>query len=360
MALYFSRFVQLCWLCLLCFNVSAVEMNGLYTAQIAVQTQTYQERQKAYKKAIEMVFIRISGDPNISNNSDIKNAINNPTRYLSQYQFQHVDGQLYLKAQFNNKAINQQIRATGGTIWGSRRPQLIWWLALENDNAQRNIVADGNHNEITRSVFEQSRVRGIASLFPLVDFDDLMLISLSDIWGRFDEPALNASERYQAEVVILGKIFQQKAQDSVSSQAWFAQLSLIDGNQSHPLLINANDKKTLMNKVVDEVANLLAQKYSIKASDVTTEDLSLTVENIDNAAEAILIQDFLATISAVDTVKIYQLNQSGITYHLNLLGEALDVYDALTFDDRIEKVTPKFGQESSMPSNLYRWKGQSH
>ncbi|WAJ69293.1 DUF2066 domain-containing protein [Catenovulum adriaticum] len=334
-------------------------MNGLYTAQIAVQTQTYQERQNAYKKAIEVVFIRISGNPHISNHSDIKSAITNSTRYLSQYQFQHIDGQLFLKAQFNEKAINQQIRATGGTIWGSRRPQLIWWLALENDDGQRNIVADGN-NDITRSVFEQSRVRGVASLFPLVDFDDLMLVSLSDIWGRFDEPALRASERYQAEVIVLGKIFKQKAQDSVSSQAWFAQLNLVDGSHSQPLLVNADDKNLLMSKVVDEVANLLAQKYSIKASDVTTEDLSLTVENIDNAAEAIVIQDFLATISAVDTVKIYQLNQSGVTYHLNLLGEALDVYDALTFDDRIEKVTPKFGQENSMPNSLYRWKGQSH
>lgn len=359
MALYFSRFVQICCLYILCFNASAVEMNGLYTAQIAVQTQTYQERQNAYKKAIEVVFIRISGDPDISNHAEIKNAINNPTRYLSQYQFQHIDGQLFLKAQFSEKAINQQIRSTGGTIWGSRRPQLIWWLALENDKAQRHIVADGD-NDITRAVSEQSRIRGVASLFPLVDFDDLMLVSLSDIWGRFEQPALRASERYQAEAVILGKIFKQKAQDSVSSQAWFAQLNLVDTNQSQPLLVNADNQAELMNKVVDEVANLLAQKYSVKASDVSTEDLSLTVENIDNAAQAILIQDFLATISAVDTVKIYQLNQSGVTYHLNLLGEALDVYDALTFDDRIEKVSPKFGQESSMPNNLYRWKGQSH
>ncbi len=350
---------KLCLL-LICFALSvtcvnAIEMQNLYTAQVEVEAQNFQQRQLAYKKAIETIFIRVSGQSDIIDKPEIKQAISQPTKYLSQYQFEHQGGQLLLKAQFNEKAINGLIKSVGETIWGARRPQLVWWLAIEEDN-KRKIISDADI-QFTESVLAQSQVRGLASLIPLVDFDDLMQISITDIWGRFEEPVTQASQRYDAEAIVVGKVFKPYSQDSVTSQAWFAEVSLIEGMQSNTFTLSSENLAELKLKIVDRIADALAQKYAIKATQFSTQSLLLTVENIHNAAEALLIQNFLASISAVESVKIHQLDTAGVGYQLKLLGEAVDVYDALAFDNRIEKVKHKFSQEKPIKENLYRWKG---
>ncbi|MCU4674690.1 DUF2066 domain-containing protein [Catenovulum sp. 2E275] len=350
------KFTAWCYLPLvISFSCYAIEMQDLYMAQIQVEGQSYQQKQKAYQQAIETVFIRASGQSQILTYPQIKQAIAEPTRYLTQYQFEHKNSQLFLKAQFNEKAVNDLIKSVGEAIWGARRPQLIWWIALD-DNQQRHIVADGEP-EIVQPILTQSKNRGLPSMFPLVDFDDLMQVSVTDVWGRFEQPVVTASQRYGAEGIVYGKVFKPASQDSVTSQAWFAELQLIEGSQMHNIALSSADLNELWVQVVDQVTDLLAKKYAIKAGEASSQSIVLTVENVNNAAQAVLIQNFLASISAVDSVQIQQLNAQGVNYQLNLLGQAVDVFDALAFDNRIEKVVPKFSQETKMQEHLYRWKG---
>lgn len=339
-------------------NINAVEMNDLYSAKVEVAAQSYQERQKAYHQAIEMVFVRISGNRNIIEQSLVKEAIANPTRYLSQYQFQQLNNKLFLDAQFNEKAINQVIKQSGETIWGTRRPQILWWLALD-DNTSRKMIGDGEKTVIPQ-IIQTSKNRGLPFVFPLLDFEDQMQVNLTDVWGRFSAPIMAASERYNAEAIVIGRLFKQINQDSVHADTWFAQLSLLNSKQVTDVTLSAAKQDELIQACVNWLADQLAEKYSIKANGVSSEYLFLTVENLTNSGEAVVVQDFLSTISAIDTVQLYQINEFGVQYKLGLIGEAIDVLDALAFDNRIEKIKPLFGQENNMQENVYRWKGKIH
>lgn len=47
---------------------------------------------------------------------------------------------------------------------------------------------------------------GLPVSIPLMDLDDNMAVNATDVWGRFADPILKASQRYGAEMVVLGKL----------------------------------------------------------------------------------------------------------------------------------------------------------
>ena len=48
--------------------------------------------------------------------------------------------------------------------------------------------------------------RGLPLAFPLLDTTDLQGVTFSDIWGGFDERIINASKRYDANSILIGRI----------------------------------------------------------------------------------------------------------------------------------------------------------
>jgi hypothetical protein len=103
------------------------------------------------------------------------------------------------------------------------------WLAVDWGQGEREIVAaddpepmSGDGRSIDRNRLLRERVaevatrRGIPVLFPLLDTEDLENISFSDIWGGFDDLLLQASTRYEAESVLLGRI----RPDSLQANRW--------------------------------------------------------------------------------------------------------------------------------------------
>ncbi|WP_143871959.1 DUF2066 domain-containing protein [Catenovulum sediminis] len=338
--------------------VFSVEVEGLYLGVVEVKGQSYQDRKVAYKSAIKQVLVRVSGNQGVVELPELARVINEPTEYLSQYRFLQQNGQLYLEARFNEKLINGLLKDKGLTIWGTRRPQTLWWLAIEEEN-KRYIISE-EKQQYTQIIAHHAKLRGVPYIFPLMDFDDRMQISITDVWGRFANTVKSASERYNAEAIVMARIFTQTNEESVLAEGWMAQVSVLEDKKLSTHTFIRDDLELVWPEMVNWVADQLAHRYSIKAQGYTASSLNITIENIENAAQAVAIQGFLTTISAVDNVLILQINESGVTFQLNLLGEALDVLDALSLDSRVEKVKPIFGQENKMVENLYQWKGKFH
>lgn len=357
----FTSNLSFTWLYLIftsCFSltVNAIEVNDLYQTKIEVEDQSYDSRKLAYQLALKEVFIRVTGNPQIEQISTIKKAIQRPVSYLNRYQYETLQDKLLLQVQFNETAVNKLIKQNNQTIWGKRRPLLLWWIVVDNQG-HKHIVADGDAQPNTL-IQLQSKKRGLPLLFPLMDFDDQTQLTLTDLWGRFQAPVLQASQRYNPDSVVMVRVFKQdNEQESVLANQWIAQLTLMEQGEPVTHVFKAEEQIELWSEMVDWLADYMAEKYSIRANSVSAEFLSLTVNNVNDAITAIKIQEFLDSISAVEKSQIQSVNPNGVSFKLKLLGEALDVLDALSLDNRIEIVKPKFGQEQPAIPNLYRWKG---
>ena len=92
-------------------------------------------------------------------------------------------------------------------IWGQERPSVLVWLAHEaNDN--RRLVGFEERPDFISMLDKTASSRGISLLFPLLDLEDSSQMSVSDVWGGFKEPIFNASNRYQSDVILTGRLIQ--------------------------------------------------------------------------------------------------------------------------------------------------------
>ncbi|EWH09983.1 hypothetical protein DS2_10162 [Catenovulum agarivorans DS-2] len=332
-------------------------MNGLYLGKVAVEGQSYQDRSQAYDQALAQVLVRVTGEQKVLANYNIKQALKQPTEYLVQYSFVQENEQLFLQAQFNEKLINQLVKDAGINLWGARRPLTLWWLAVENDKGRR-IVSDSD-KQIADSINSQAKLRGLPSILPIMDIEDQMLASVTDVWGRFAQALEPASERYQPEASVFARVYRQSGDaGSVLSQDWIVQLTLVDNRRKFDAEFIVADFEKVWQTMVDWVADTLAKQYAIKAQQFSASHINITIANVENTGQAVAIQKFLTTISAVDTALIQKVSDQGVEYQLQLLGEAIDVLEALALDNRVEKIVPIFADAENKNQNLYRWKGR--
>ncbi len=369
----------------------AIEVENLYKHTELVNNQSKKERLKAYRVAFQTILVRIAGTDNVLLNNTVKKALKSPTEYLSRYQYTQNNDELYLETEFNTKGINQLLRKNGFAIWGSRRPVVLAWLAIEDVKGKRSLIAEDS--EIYRNILKNRAIdRGLPLLMPLLDFDDLNLINVSDVWGRFSTPIELASERYGPDVIAAislssvssddwqyldneenqkdqvthvlgikpldsGPIYDEKRGDSESAQ-WKVDLTLFDSAKQYRFSYQHKEYEKVLAHIVDLVANELSRQYAISAQLVSTESesLQLNFAQVDGIAELLSIQSFLSTLSVVSKVKIDRLTGDTVSFDLELLGEAIDLYRALDLDERARKVPSD--EFDSIDEIIYTWQGK--
>ncbi|WP_111978507.1 DUF2066 domain-containing protein [Algibacillus agarilyticus] len=355
-----SAFIVFGFCSALFLSVQAVEVADLYKASISVPDQSQNQRKVAYRDALENVLIRVAGKKHIKNNSEIKSAIRTANKYVTRYAYRRVIDDLFLDIDFNPKAVNNLLKQNEYAIWGARRPLTLIWLAEQQGQFERSIVA-----EDAAAVIEQyqprAKERGIPVIFPIMDFDDAMQIQANDIWGRFEAPIIEASHRYQPDVIASIKVFQQdsnekNAQNSFLSANWLGQVSLLLLDKPLTVELTGNSKAQIALDALDWIADQLGEHYAIKAQAYQSDlaNVYLTFADINNMTQALNLERYLNSLSPIANARIYQVNQFGVQFEVELLGEAIDVITVLDLDERVKAVKPQFGEILPV-ENYYTW-----
>ena len=85
------RFLVSILLLLLSVPAYAVQLEGLYTAQVAVDDQSQSVRNQAIKQALHTVVRKVSGRRSTLNNSPLLEALSNVGSYVEQFQYKKRD-----------------------------------------------------------------------------------------------------------------------------------------------------------------------------------------------------------------------------------------------------------------------------
>jgi len=179
--------IILCSFILLSVNINAAVVEGLYKTEVGVSGQGKSERQAAMQIAIQQVFAKVSGQPNISTIEGIKRIIDNSSLYVQQFGYRKLKGEELTAHQatgdignqvvwfrFDERAINKALRENNLPVWGKTRPTTLVWLAIEEDGG-RYIMGSDTLEDIRLSLKREASRRGLAILIPLY----LLLMVLS-------------------------------------------------------------------------------------------------------------------------------------------------------------------------------------
>lgn len=310
----------------------AVAASSLYTAEAPLERDDAAGRNAAYADALSQVLSRITGLPDPLAAPEIAGLFPDPARYVLQY---GPGKDRTLLITFDGPAIERVLRATGVTVWGDDRPLTLVWLAVDWGQGEREIVAAGDaeqspdaqrsidRNRLLRErVQEAAERRGIPIAFPLLDAQDLEVVTFSDIWGGFDDPLLAASRRYGASSILVGRV----RAGSVGGHRWSWYFG---GEQS--------EWTGQPEEVIARLADTLASQFAIAANEAL-DTFALTISGIDSVAAFGAVQSFMEQVDLVDELVIDSVRGDSVRYRVSCHGGEERLKQVLELSDLLEPV----------------------
>lgn len=158
------------------------------------------------RQAMQQVVIKMTGSKESLSNSGVLKALKDASDYILSYEYFIENNQQKYKAVFDTAKIEALIRQEELPLWGAQRPEAIVWLAYANSADDIQLITDSDLSGIGELIQQHSQARGVQMLFPLMDLDDSLAISKTDVWARFLPVLRKASERYSSEYMITARL----------------------------------------------------------------------------------------------------------------------------------------------------------
>jgi len=325
-------------------GAQAVEVPTLYTAEVPLDKESDNPRDDAYRTALIEVLGRVSGAQLGGNSVAIDELFPLPSAYVTQFRAGAVDT---LLVSFDGEAIERVLRAAGQTVWGRERPLTLVWLAVDWGQGERELIAAGDpertqrqgrsidRNRLLRErVLEIAQQRGLPLVFPLQDTTDLQSVTFSDIWGGFDERVIEASRRYDAKSVLIGRVRPGAAQRNRWTYIFGAEKRTWNGPPE---------------TVVAQIADLLAAEFAV-GGNAPLETVVLSVAGIQSVDAYGSLQQLLSGVSLIERFRISAVVGDVVRYQVEVRGGAERLRRALRFAGLLEQEEEgSFGSPEAQP-----------
>ena len=313
---------------------SAVEVTALYTAEVPLDSEAADPRKDAYERALAEVLLRVSGSGLSNNRGAIAELFGDPAAYVMQFRRGAEDS---LWVSFDGEAIEQALREAGQSVWGAERPLTVVWLAVDWGRGSREIIAADDRDrseqesrsidrnrQLRQRILEIAEQRGLPLVFPLLDTIDLQSVTFSDIWGGFDDRIIDASKRYDADSILIGRI----RPSSSRRENWSYFFSGVDRSWNGP-----------PEMVIGQVADLLASEFAV-GGDAPLNTVDLSVSGIATLEAYGSLQKLLAGVSLIENVSTTGVTGDRVSYRIEVRGGADRLRRALRFNGLIEEESP--------------------
>lgn len=323
------------WLALL--PVSGASGQDLFEAEVPVTSQQPDERKAAMRQALSDVLVRVTGQRELLHSERARLLLDDATHHVQQYRYftepESTPPRLMLRVRFDGEGVRRALREHGIAYWGgAERPDTLVWLAVE-ERGRRYIVSAQDETVAQKQVRQAAKQRGIPLLFPLMDLQDQTQVRFSDVWGGFFDRVLEASDRYNPQAVLIGRL------NRSSTGSWTARWNLrLAGNTT---AWSDTDKQLagVVQAGIDNVADNLASRLAVTDSGTVGNRVNVTVEDINTLAAYARVTDYLASLTAVRQLQVEQVAGTSVVYVLQLNGTLQGLTQTITIGTVLEPAT---------------------
>ncbi|KPJ89464.1 MAG: hypothetical protein AMJ53_15710 [Gammaproteobacteria bacterium SG8_11] len=309
--------------------VSATEaaiVDRLYEAEVLVQSQSRSERDQAMSRALAQVFQKVSGRADASALPGIADAISKADRYLQQYLYRGLQETQYPIPQanpssqiawfrFDEQAVNSVLRDNGLAVWGRTRPATLVWLGVE-ENGSRYMLGSDSAEELRDILEYEAQRQGMALVLPLLDLQDQRTLSFADLWGDFQDSIMNASNRYQAEAVLVGRV------SLTSSDVWQARWTLYESGRSYSWQSQGTYADEALSSGIAGTVGKLAERYAQAYSEDNPGVVLLAINGVTSLKDYAKVSSYLNSLELVKDIQPSVISNNSAQFRLNIRGNA--------------------------------------
>jgi len=319
-------------------GVVAEIVTHLYEIEMPVVAQSRDERTLVVREALKEILVRVSGRNSAEILAEDEILVAQPTRLVQQFRYRkfksdeiipaELDGaepytqKLWLR--FNSKAIKKLLRDQGLPVWGKTRPATLVWLVVD-DQKKRVLVGNSTPHISRTHIANEAVKRGLPFRLPLLDLADQSKLQVTDVWGNFEDTILAASQRYQTESILVGRVYLS------FNQSWNARWSLYSGGQRQDWEIN--NSETLQSALRAGLANT-AESLSLRFAQLNTaldgDVVSLKIKGITDLKGYNKASKYLKSLSLVSKIHTLQVNKSDVIFNVTSRSSRLGLAQAIS------------------------------
>lgn len=310
--------------------VHAAPVDGLYTARARVGGSGAAERDTAIASALSQVMVRVAG----SDAQSVALDLPNPQRLVSRYQYVRQGDGLALEVEFAPAAVDSVLNDLGLAPWGSERPLTLVWLAYQRPGERG--VLDRERLGSERSSLDAALTHyGLPALLP-ENTTGPSAVSVLDVTGGFEDRVLNASQRYSADGVLMGVLFQQ------SDGQWEGRWTLLFGAER----LRWQTGPDTMEVAVDDAIRRLSRHYRARfapgGAGPSSQELILEVNGIRQFDDYARVMTYLQSLSSVRYVDVDRVEGQLLALKLAFQGSAENLIRSVELGGFLrENTTPR-------------------
>ncbi|ENY72817.1 hypothetical protein G114_06140 [Aeromonas diversa CDC 2478-85] len=329
-------------LCIASASSWAVQITDLYQGRAGATT----EMAKSQAEALGAVLIKLTGKRDVVTQPKVAAALANPAEYVRRYAYQGEGEGRQLVAELDPSRVNQLLSQAVLPILGAVRPQIALWLVI--DDSQRRMVSDQSQDGWARELRDSATPLALPVVLPIMDLDDSAAVAVTDVLGRFAEPVAAASQRYGAEMVLLGRL-------SAEEETWTLEWGLYGSKEGQLAELTkgslSGSQEVVSEQLTTQLAGWLVEHYGAKVSGEKGQ-LQIKVEGLSQMNDIAQVQGLIKGMASVASVELAELDTESVTFALSYYGEQKELERALSLDARLAQV-------GSQPGSLqYRWSAE--
>lgn len=334
-------------------NSFATELVDLYQSQHAVANQEEQERERVAPDILRQVLLKVVGDRAALNAADLTPILAQVNTLIQQSQYRRLNtiaddltapDQLALLLKFNESSVNKTLTKMHLPIWSKSRPDVMVWLAIDNGNSRRLLSADDSDTTYTSALNQAAIQRGLPILLPIMDLQDQTGIDVADVWAGFAEPVQQASQRYAANIILMGSV--TTIADGAVSISW--QLLINGENEQWQ---SKGDVNTAIKAGVDELTDRLARRFTqVVTSDSAQNTVAITISNVRDYADYSRVMDYLAKLQYVSDVQLVSFEEDKLVANVLIEGDKAVFNQTLAIENVIQL------ENSDTPSDVMQFR----
>ncbi|OOE80966.1 hypothetical protein BZG25_04850 [Salinivibrio sp. ML198] len=315
-----------------CLWLPSALANDLYHASIPLENGAQTSQQAAKKQGLSAVLTKVSGQRNLSDNPAVKQALQEVDSLITQLGYGESDTAggaptRTLEVGFDSQQVREILRQAGLPLWGSPRPSVLVWL-VDDRGLERQIIWEQSERPVIDKLRQAAALRGLPVLIPVGDFDDLMAISSSDLWGGFIQPVEQASERYQPDGIVIAKLTDQGIRWQL-----FPEANQMQTNQTRG---QARDAAAMIHSLADYYAQ---QTGVILDQNDDSASVVIAVGGINNGNDYVALEKTLANLNAVQGVHLRKLNDDTLVFDAQLAASQQALIKELTANREVRLMT---------------------
>lgn len=324
----------------------------LYETTLSCQSQSEAERQTLFKQGLVQVLEKVSGETGFEKDEKVKQALSHITDFVEQYAYQGNE----LTVRFSTDLINRLMNQSGHTaVWGQRRPNVILWLAVE-ENQQRRLVGAETDPALQAQVEKWAASSGLPLVLPLMDLEDVSSVTVTDVWGQFPTTIQQASKRYDAQVILVAKLSHNPGAD----KPWTASWELYTQNETPNWTVSGATQEEVLQQGIASTSHYLVGRFgqkSMQRSPTSDKPFLVMVDNVQNANDYANVGKQLSSLVPTNTVNIRRIEGDLVTFEIiprQSSGREAFV-QALQLEHRLQKQQPDEGVMLSEADLMVRW-----